>query len=71
MQVPLSYISSFVLTFFEHFVCLDFFIIFWAVFKVSSGVFLHNRVATLLSKGHCCASFVVNLKDPCEYSWDI
>jgi len=25
-----------------------FFIIFWVFFKVNSGVFLHNRVATLM-----------------------
>ena len=48
MQVPVACFSNLVLTFFKHFVCLVFFIIFWFFFKVKSGVFLHNRVATLV-----------------------
>jgi len=32
VQVPEAYISSFILTFFKHFVCLVFFIIFWFFF---------------------------------------
>jgi len=39
--------SSLVLTFFKHFVCLGFFIIFCFFFKVNSGVFLHNIMAAL------------------------
>ena len=46
MQVPLAYISSLVFTFFKHFVCLGVFTIFWLFFKVNSGIFLYNRVAT-------------------------
>jgi len=34
VQVPEAYIPSFILTFFKHFVCLVFFIIFW-VFVVT------------------------------------
>jgi len=49
VQVLLAYISSLVLTFFKHFVCLFFLIIFCVFFKVNSGVFLHNKVATLVS----------------------
>ena len=44
---------------FWHFVCLGFFIIFCIFFKVNSGVFLYNRMATLseclpdhMSKNH-------------------
>jgi len=45
VQVPVAYISSLVLTFF----CMSGFVfIFWVCFKVNSGVFRHNRVATLL-----------------------
>jgi len=47
VQVPVAHISSLVLTFFKHFVCLGFFIYFLFFFKVNSGVFHHNRVATL------------------------
>jgi len=47
MQVLVACFSSLVLTFFKHFVCLFFLIIFWSFFIVNSGVFLHNRVATL------------------------
>jgi len=39
---------KFGLTFFKHYVCLGFFIIFCGFFKVRSGVLLHNRVATLV-----------------------
>ena len=34
---------------FKYFICLRVFIIFWAFFKVNSGIFLHNKVATLTS----------------------
>jgi len=37
--------------FFEYFLCLFFFIIFCFFFKVKSGVFLNNRVATLADGG--------------------
>ena len=49
MQVLVACFSSLVLTFFKHFVCLGFFIIFCFFFKVNSGGFLHNRVATLVT----------------------
>ena len=48
-DVPVVYISSLVLTFLKHFVCLGFFINFCFFFKENSGFFLHNRVATLFS----------------------
>ena len=48
---------KFGLDFYKHFVCLGFFIIFWFFFKVNSGVFLHNRVATLVPNcQHRCGS---------------
>jgi len=47
VQVPLAYISSLVLTFYT-FCMSGFFVTFWFFFKVNSGVFLHNRVATLV-----------------------
>jgi len=47
LQVPVACFSCLVLTFLKHFACLGFFII-WVFFKVNSGDFLHNRVATLL-----------------------
>ena len=46
VQVPLVYISSLVLTFLNiWYVCTGVFY-FLFFFKVNSGVFLHNRVAT-------------------------
>jgi len=36
--------------FFEHFGCLFFFIIVCFFFKVNSGVFVHNSVATLVAQ---------------------
>jgi len=47
MEVVVVHISCLVLTFLKR-VCLGFFIIFCFFFKVNSGVFLHNRVATLV-----------------------
>jgi len=52
VQVPVACISSSVLTFFKRFVCLVFFIIFCFFFKINSGVFVHNRVATLVLLHH-------------------
>jgi len=47
VEVPVvAYISSSVFTFFKRF-DVWVFIIFWGFLKINSGVFLHNRVATL------------------------
>jgi len=53
VQVPVACISSFILTFFKHFYMPVFFKLFSVFFsRRNLGVFLHNRVATLL-----CTSF--------------
>jgi len=44
---PVACFSSLVLTFLNILYVWVFFIVFWVFFKVNSGVFLHNRVATL------------------------
>jgi len=50
VQVPVAYISSLILTFLKHFVCL-FFLSFSLFFQGKFGGFLHNRVATLVTIG--------------------
>ena len=49
MQVLVACFSNLVWTFFKHFLCdVSGFLLFSVFFfKVNSGVFLHNRVATL------------------------
>jgi len=42
VRVSTACVSSLVLTFFKHFVCLVFFILLWVFFMVNSGVFLHK-----------------------------
>ena len=51
MQVPVAYICGFKFgfDFFKNILYVCFFFIFWVFFKVNSGVFLHNRLATLLA----------------------
>jgi len=47
LQVLVTYVSRAWFWLFQYFLCLGFFIIFWGGFKVNSGVFLQNWVATL------------------------
>jgi len=50
VQVPAAHISSTILTFFKHFVCL-FFLSFSVLFQGKFWGFLHNRVETLVTIG--------------------
>ena len=62
MEVLVAYLSSLILTSQKHLVYL-FFFLFSVFFKVKFGVFLHNRVATLVAEDTSDAAPFANLGD--------